>query len=179
MPITMIQDLEADAAFPQFSELHSLICWRARNLESDAAIAVVVPTGALSYRLGVDSAMLIISLPDDGEAFLPELAVAELDVCNTVRAGLQTCTSMLMLQSHQLAVEMNVRSLKPDFPRIGNCGWSYLGVAAGNRLVIVQHCMGQEWLESHHAFAQGPSERFTTKPMRSRRAGRRIAAARG
>ena len=55
---------------------------------------------------------------------------------------------------------MNVRSLKPGFPRIGNSGWFYLGVAAGNRPVIAQHCMGREWLESHHAGAQGPSERL-------------------
>ncbi|WP_271008988.1 hypothetical protein [Paucibacter sp. B51] len=61
----MIQDIEVDAAFPQFSELHSLICWRARNLESDAAIAVVVPNDALPDQLGVDSEMLIISLQDD------------------------------------------------------------------------------------------------------------------
>lgn len=160
MPITIIQDLEVDAAFPQFSEFHSLICWRARNLESDAAIAVVVPTDALPDQLGVDSEMLLPSLSDDVEDFLPELAVAEPDVCNTVSADLQTCTSMLMLQPHQLAVEMNVRSLKPGFPRIGNSGWSYLGFAAGNRLVIAQHCMGREWLESHHAGAQGPSERL-------------------
>lgn len=57
-------------------------------------------------------------------------------------------------------MELNVRSLKLGFPRIGNSGWLYLGVAAGNRIVIAQHCMGREWLESHHAGAQGPSERL-------------------
>jgi len=55
MPITLIQDLEVDAPLPRFSELQSLICQRARNLGSDAAIAVVVPTDALPDQLGVDS----------------------------------------------------------------------------------------------------------------------------
>lgn len=181
MPITITQNLDLSSATQQFVELARFTRWKQAALTNHAAAALVIPPASRPADLGVDSEMLLIVLPDDLEDALPELALAELDVYNDISDDLDTSETMLTLQAGQVSIELDVRSLKPSFPGNSDVGWFYLGLAAGNRFVLSQHCLGKQWIESHQAGVQGAcmSSGINYKPHRYWSQDALDAAARG
>lgn len=148
MPISITQALNIQEARLGFPELDSFIRWHQVTLAPETAAALVVPNDALPRHLGVDTEMLLLLLPSELARHAEALAIGELVSDNELSEDLLTSDTLLSVETTHVAVDMNVRDISNSFPTEENEGWFYVGVAAGDRFVIGQHCLGRLWVEA-------------------------------
>lgn len=155
MPITITHSISLTEARKDFPELDCFAAWRDASLPAASAAALVVPDSSLPRHLGVETEMLVVLLPDDLAPHLDALAAGEIETYNDLSDDLMRSETLLSIASSAVVLELNVRDLRPSFPGEAADGWFYIGLAAADRLVVAQHCLGRQWIEAHIAGVQG------------------------
>ena len=151
-----VKEMAVESAREMFPPLAALLEAQGLLGPYGDGVAIHLPSGThRALGAGVDTDVLLMVLPDRAGFQLDVLARCELNAFNEDSADLLTRESFLAIETNQLTVRMDLRSL-PNFPEDQQFGEAlHVGILCAGRFLLCRHQLGDDGMQSLMAALQG------------------------